>query len=55
MLDGLKEKIFMKLLKWFCTDRLDQWERWQFNTKHGPVYISISRTDDGYHWDELKD
>jgi len=55
MIDDLKERIFIKLLKWFCTHKLDQWERWQIKTKHGDVYVSISRQDDGYHWDELKD
>lgn len=54
MFKNLLEKIFLRLLRWFCSSRLDQWERWKLDTKHGPVYISITRVDDGYRWDKLK-
>jgi len=49
-----KEWLFIKLLRWFCTRRLDQWERWKIPTKYGPVYVSISREGDGYDYTEFK-
>lgn len=51
----LLDKIFFKLLRWFCENRLDQWERWKLDTKYGPVYISIDRNGDGYEkYNELE-
>jgi len=47
--------LFLRLLRWFCERRLDQWERWKLNTKYGPVYIDISRKSDGYDYVKLKD
>lgn len=47
-------KIFHFFLKRFCTQDLDQWERWKMKTPYGEVYIQITRQDDGYKWDELK-
>mgnify|MGYP003651612418 CR=1 FL=1 len=46
---------FKKLLKKFCSEDLDQWERWKTETNFGTVYISISRIPDfrdgfGYEW-----
>lgn len=35
--------LFFKLLRWFCAEELDQWERWQIRTKYGKVFIEISR------------
>jgi len=53
MFNNLKEKVFFSLLKWFCTQRLDQWERWKIKTKYGNVFIDISRKDDGYNYEEI--
>ena len=49
----MKEYLFFKLLKWYCSKRLDQWERWKLETKYGPVYLQISREDDGGYWAEI--
>jgi hypothetical protein len=51
---SLESKLFLWLLKRFCAKDLDQWARWQVGTKYGPVYVQISRQDDGYKWEELK-
>lgn len=47
-------KIFKFFLKRFLNKELDQWERWETKTKHGPVYISISRQSDGYNYEKLE-
>lgn len=39
----IKYKLFIRLLKWFCNEQLDQWENMHIDTKYGPVYVSISR------------
>lgn len=52
--EQMREWLFFKLLKWFCSKRLDQWERWKIETKYGSVFVEISREDDGYNWTELK-
>jgi hypothetical protein len=43
MIRRLKNKLFIRLLKWFCDCELDQWEMWKFDSKHGKVYVYIGR------------
>lgn len=50
----LFEWLFFKLLFWFCEKRMDQWERWELQTKFGPVSIHISRSDDGHGYGEIE-
>jgi hypothetical protein len=48
------DKLFILLLKWYCTNRLDQWERWKFKTKYGSdIYVDISRQSDGYNYNDI--
>lgn len=50
----LEWRLFHFFLKRYCAQDLDQWEQWKIQTKHGHVYIQISRDDDGHNWNELK-
>lgn len=47
--------LLVKLLKWFCSKELDQWELWRVDTKHGKVYITISRMPEPNTKDEAYD
>lgn len=53
-LEYLEARLFIFLLKRYCTHYLDQWERWKLKTKYGDVYIQVNRDDDGYNWHEVK-
>lgn len=35
--------MLVKLLKYYGDNYLDQWDKIQFKTDYGPVYVSISR------------
>lgn len=39
----LKSWAFFKLLRWFCSKELDQWEAWKIPTPFGLVYVTIAR------------
>jgi len=39
----LKWKMLTRLLKWYCTYEMDQWDLLKFNTKYGYVFVEISR------------
>ena len=54
-ISNMREWIFFKLLKWYCNERLDQWERWEIDTEiYGLVYIDISRKSDGCNYNRIK-
>lgn len=36
--------LFRKLLFWYATKELDQWDMWKLSTPHGKVYVTISRS-----------
>jgi len=52
--NNLLDNIFIFLLKRYARKRLDQWDRWEINTEHGPVYVEITRKSDGYNYEKLK-
>ena len=39
--------LLRKLLKWYCEYELDQWDFFRVHTKHGEVFIDISRMPQG--------
>jgi hypothetical protein len=45
--------IFKTLLKRFINKDLDQFERWEMDSKYGKCYISIARQSDGYKYEKL--
>ena len=47
----------VKFLYRYANTELDQFENVKFDTKHGRVYISISRSSDGYDnaFDDITD
>lgn len=53
-MNKLLDYLFIKLLKWYCSNRLDQWDKWKYDSKFGVVYIDISRVPDGHEYLELK-
>lgn len=36
--------LLRKLLHWYSTRELDQWDMWKMDTEYGMVYITISRS-----------
>jgi len=52
--NNLLDNIFIFLLKRYARKRLDQWDRWEINTEHGPVYVEITRKSVGYNYEKLK-
>lgn len=53
-LKQLEDKLFMFFFKRYINYDLDQWDRWEFETKHGKVYVQISRNSDGYNYEKIK-
>ena len=49
-----EHKLMVRLLYRFAVTELDQFENAKFDTKHGPVFFSISRSSGGYD-DEFHD
>lgn len=39
----MKFWLFIRLLRWYAEEELDQWDMWRTKTKYGPVYIQITR------------
>lgn len=52
-LKSLEFWIFKKLLHRFIEKEMDQWERWELDSKFGKVYVSISRQSDGYTYNKI--
>jgi len=44
----MKFWLFKKLLRWYVTKELDQWDMWKIKTKYGDVFIEITREPHGF-------
>jgi len=43
---AIKYWLLKKLLWWYVEQELDQWDIWEFATRHGKVWVLITRREE---------